>query len=82
MAKTTKGDDLMAKKQYKIAEYGNAYGMYETDDFRLNVMDPQEGTFKADKSVKGIFNGHEKGVFTTTDGKRFLVFKDHSAKPF
>lgn len=69
------------KKTYVLAPYRNGFAMYEADDFRLDKLNPKRvGTFKRVKSVKGLFNGHEIGIFTTDDNTEYLVFSDHSAR--
>jgi len=70
------------KKTYRIAQYTErSMGMFESDDFRLKNKVSFSGTFKRDKSVKGIFNGNEKGVFESEDGIKYVVFSDHSVRP-
>ena len=69
-------------KKYRVAKYTEkSMGMFESDDFRLTNKESFAGTFKRDKSVKGIFNGQEKGIFEADNGVKYLVFSDHSARP-
>lgn len=73
----------MNRKGYVIAPYMNGIAMYEIGDFRLDNMSKREmtnGTFKRDKSIKGWQNGHEIGIFTAKNNKKYVVFKDFSAK--
>lgn len=70
------------KKVYRIAQYTEkSMGMFEEDDFRLKDRESFAGTFKRDKGVKGIKNGHEIGIFEDENGKKYVVFVDHSALP-
>lgn len=70
-------------KQYVLGSYtAGAYtcmAIYESTDFRVK-KDFIEGTFKKDKPVKGLFNGHEIGVFTTKAGVEYLVFTDYTTR--
>ena len=72
-------------KVYVIADYGTFRGeitqaMYEHDDFRLSGKQVIAGTFKRDKTAKGLFNGGEVGFFTTVTNVKYLVFFDHSVR--
>lgn len=71
----------MSKKNYVIAPYTPcSVAMFESTDFRVQNIPVKVGTFKKDKSVKGIFNGGEIGIFTTIQGTEYIVFYDYSAK--
>jgi hypothetical protein len=66
-----------------IAPYGKYVAMYELNDFRLQKMHPSDvhdGIFKRDKNVIGWQNGQEIGLFHADNGKKYVVFSDHSAK--
>lgn len=68
---------------YVIAPYSNSIAMYETDDFRLknkNQEDIIKGFFTKNISVKDQVNGFEIGIFLSTDGDRYVIFEDFSAK--
>ncbi|MGF7535186.1 hypothetical protein AAGG74_16150 [Bacillus mexicanus] len=68
---------------YVIAPYSNSIAMYESDDFRLkkkNHKDIITGYFKKHNLVKDQFNGFEIGIFLSTDGDRYVIFEDFSAK--
>ena len=77
------------KKQYVIAPYKikanveTVLAMYEADDERLQKYKDIEivkGTFERTKSVKGMQNGFEIGIFHGNRGRDFLVFTDHTAR--
>lgn len=69
------------KKEYVIAPYDTGVAMYEADDFRLKELDNVvTGKFVRTKEAKGLFNGHEIGLFYGDDNKQYIIFTDHSAR--
>ena len=51
--------------------------IYESNDHRLKGKTLLiEGVYKKLRSIKGIANGMEEGIFTTNDNEIYIVFID------
>lgn len=68
----------------------NYSGMFKIDDiFNIELrertyqtLERHIGTFSYDESVKGWKNGYEIGLFTSDNGKKFVVFSDYSVAEY
>lgn len=75
---------MKESKKYIIAmhcvtDHIQYMAMFEMDDSRVeSKKEIIEGTFTKDKSIKGLVNGHEKGLFNAINGDVYIVFTDHS----
>jgi len=70
--------------KYIVSTYGDenlSLAMYEDNDFRLKSKNLLiEGTFTKNRSIKGVANGHEIGLFTTPSNEIYIVFTDHTVR--
>lgn len=70
--------------KYIISTYGDegiSLAMYEENDFRLKgKVISIDGTYKKLRSIKGVVNGMEEGLFTTNNNEIYIVFSDWTVR--